>query len=107
MNELPRSLFQRWWHSFEEDSEGVTVYRPDDYDFPLARGRGGLEFQADGMFIDRPVGPVDVPESVPGRWQLAENRRLTIAFPGRDEPDRELEIVRCDEHVLEIRSTSE
>ncbi|MEU9118925.1 hypothetical protein AB0C96_03525 [Streptomyces sp. NPDC048506] len=106
MNELPRTLFQRWWHSFEEDVEGVTVYRPDDYDFPLARGRAGLEFQADGTFIDYSMGPADAPESAPGRWRLAENRRLTISFPGSEEPDRELEIVRCDEHILEIRSTS-
>jgi hypothetical protein len=107
MNELPRSLFQRWWHSFEEDSEGVVVYRPDDYDFPLARGRGGLEFTADGTFIDHPVGPVDAPASVPGRWRLAENGRLAIDFPGSDEPGLELEIARCDAQVLEIRTTSE
>lgn len=103
MNELPPSLFQRWWHSFEEDHEDVAVYRPDDYDFPLARGRGGLEFAADGTFVDRPVGPVDAPESVPGRWRSTGDRRLTVTFPGRDEPDRVLEIVRCDEQVLELR----
>ncbi|GAP46199.1 hypothetical protein [Streptomyces azureus] len=106
MNELPRSLFQRWWHSFEEDTEGVTVYRPDDYDFPLARGRGGLAFLPDGTFIDYLVGPVDAPESVPGRWRLVEDRRLSISFPGSDHPDYELEILRCDEHALKIRSTS-
>ncbi|GAA2621675.1 hypothetical protein [Streptomyces tubercidicus] len=107
MNELPRALFQRWWHSFEEDHEAVTVYRPDDYDFPLARGRGGLEFQAGGTFIDYPVGPVDAPQSTLGRWRLAESGRLTVSFSGSGEPDRELEIVRCDEHILEIRSTPE
>lgn len=103
MNELPRSLFQRWWHSFEEDSEGVTVYRPDTYDFPLARGRGGLEFRTDGTFIDYLMGPVDAPEPVPGQWRLLEGRRLAVAFPRGDEPARELEILRCDEHVLELR----
>lgn len=107
MNELPRTLFQRWWHSFEEDREGITVYRPDDYDFPLARGRGGLEFQADGTFIDYPVGPADAPESTLGRWHFAENRRLVISFTGSAKPDRELAIVRCDERILQIRSTAE
>ncbi|MGW1088405.1 hypothetical protein ACWD4L_19285 [Streptomyces sp. NPDC002596] len=105
MSELPPSLFRHWVHSFEEDTEGMTVYRPADYPFPPARGRRGLEFGQDGTCIDHPVGRGDAPDTVPGHWQLVEGRRLAISFPGNGRPDRELEILRCNEDVLEIRST--
>ncbi|MBT2511348.1 hypothetical protein J7I98_37145 [Streptomyces sp. ISL-98] len=104
MSELPPSLFRNWVHSFEDDTEGVTVYRPADYPFPPARGRRGLEFAPDGTFIDHPVGRGDAPDAVPGQWRLAEDRRLAVSFPENDRPDRGLEILRCDEDVLEIRS---
>ncbi|WP_314245274.1 hypothetical protein [Streptomyces sp. DSM 40907] len=106
MSELPSCLFRDWVHSFEEDTEAVTVYRPADYPFPPARGRRGLEFAPDGVFIDHPIGRGDAPDAVPGRWQLAEGSRVVISFPGSDLPDRGLEIVRCGEDVLEIRSTT-
>lgn len=103
MDELPGGLFQRWMHSFEEDNEGVTVYRPADYPFPPARGRGGMEFASDGRFIDRPVGRGDAQDTVVGRWELAGGGRLTVTVPGSGRPERELEIVHCDERVLKLR----
>ncbi|MGA5412109.1 hypothetical protein ACPCSC_33255 [Streptomyces lavendulocolor] len=107
MNEIPRSLFQKWWHSFEEDTGGVTVYRPEGYGFPLARGRGGMEFLTDGAFVDYLVGPADAPESVRGRWRLVEDRRLALSFPEADLPDRELQVLSCDEQILTTRATPE
>nr|WP_271213949.1 zinc metalloprotease [Rhodococcus wratislaviensis] len=38
---VARSAAGRWGHSFEEDHDGVRVYRPAGFDFPRARGRGG------------------------------------------------------------------
>ncbi len=53
MTQLPNEIFQRWIHSFEEDKGEITVYRPEEYDFPLSRrGREGIEFRPDGVFID-------------------------------------------------------
>lgn len=105
MDELPASLSQRWMHSLEEDSEGVTVYRPSDHPFPPARGRGGMEFASDGAFIDRPVGRGDAQDTVVGRWELTGGRRLTVTLPESGRPERELEIVHCDEHVLKLRQS--
>lgn len=105
MGELPAGLFQRWMHSFEEDSEGVTVYRPSDYPFPPARGRGGMEFASDGTFIDRPVGRGDAQNTVVGRWEPVEGGRPTVAVSESGRPERELEIVHCDEHVLKLRQS--
>jgi hypothetical protein len=46
----------------------VTVYRRDDFAFPPARGRRGVEFRADGTFTDWLIGRGDAPEAHAGRW---------------------------------------
>ncbi|MFI5709058.1 hypothetical protein [Kribbella sp. NPDC051620] len=50
----------------------MTVYRRDDFAFPPARGRRGVEFHADGTFTELLIGRGDAPESGPaGRWSAA------------------------------------
>lgn len=66
-------LCQRWGHSFEEDREGVLVYRRADFDFPRARGRDGIEFRSDGSYIDWAVGPGDAAQAREGTWQLDDD----------------------------------
>jgi hypothetical protein len=102
MSEPPSGLFRSWVHSHEEDHEDVRVYRPDDHPFPPARGRRGMEFAPDGIFVDHPLGRGDAPDAVPGRWRLVSDRHIALTFGGA-RPDRELEILRCDEDVLHVR----
>ncbi|MFD5010938.1 hypothetical protein [Streptomyces chartreusis] len=102
MREPPAGLFRSWIHSYEEDHGDVRVYRPDDHPFPPARGRRGMEFAADGAFVDHPLGRGDAPDAVPGHWRLAADGHVVLTFEGA-RPERELEIVRCDEAVLEVR----
>ncbi|GHG53722.1 hypothetical protein [Streptomyces griseocarneus] len=106
MSELPSELFRQWVHSYEEDTGGVTVYRPTGHPLPPARGRRGMEILPDGTFVDRPIGSRDVPGSVPGRWTARDERTLVVAFPGTDRPGRVLEIVHCDADVLKARVTA-
>ncbi len=47
----------------------MTVYRRDDFAFPPARGRRGVEFGADGTFVDCDR-PGRRPEALPGVGQL-------------------------------------
>jgi hypothetical protein len=59
----------RWTHSFEEDHDGVSVYRREDFAFPPARGRRGVEFGSDGTFVEWMIGRGDAPEAgAAGRW---------------------------------------
>jgi hypothetical protein len=87
----------RWTHSFEEDHDGISVYRPDDFAFPPARGRRGVEFRPDGTLVEWAIGRGDAPEARPGgRWDAAG--RITGATQGRivkAEPGR-LEIIWSD-----------
>ncbi|MFI6038959.1 hypothetical protein ACIBBD_33460 [Streptomyces sp. NPDC051315] len=103
MRELPAALFRAWLHSYEEDHDDVTVFRPEDHPFPPARGRRGMEFAPDGSFADHPVGRGDAPDTVRGRWRAVGDRRVAVSFEGA-RAGRVLEIVRCDEDVLEVRT---
>ncbi len=103
MSELPDSIFKRWVHSFEEDAGDVAVYRPRDYDFPLARGRRGLEFKKDGGFIEYRIGPTDAPLGVPGRWRSEGPNQVRIIFTDHRKSPYVLEIVYCDGELLKVR----
>ncbi|WP_329332347.1 hypothetical protein OG866_05805 [Streptomyces sp. NBC_00663] len=89
MSGPPPELIGTWVHSYEEDSPGVTVYRPAGYPFPPARGRRGLEFAADGTFRERPLGRGDAAGC------LLEERRLR---------ESQLEILYVDEQILKVRT---
>jgi len=103
MNELPQAIFQRWGHSFEEDTEGTKVYRPFEYAFPPARGRAGIEFRSDGEFIDWTIGPTDAPQRILGHWQMEGHKRVRIYFEDNIRASRVMEIIHCDENILKVR----
>ncbi|MFF0817919.1 hypothetical protein ACFYVR_22550 [Rhodococcus sp. NPDC003318] len=92
----------RWRHSFEEDHDDVRVYRPAGFDFPRARGRGGIEFRPDGTFVDWAVGPADANEPREGTWATgAERESLEVTTAAGER--RVVRIVRLDPDRLELR----
>jgi hypothetical protein len=74
------TLIGRWRHSHEEDSDDQLVFRRDDYDFPLSRGRRSLELRDDGSLVDTAVGAADVPQAGAGTWSL-EDGNLVVRGP--------------------------
>jgi hypothetical protein len=60
----------------------VAVYRRDDFAFPPARGRRGVEFGPDGSFVDWAIGRGDAPEPRRGRWQSSGVITRAGAMPG-------------------------
>jgi hypothetical protein len=99
----PAQLFKHWQHSFEEDHGDVQVFRPAEYPFPPARGRAGLEFRPDGTSIRYAIGRGDAPSAQPGRWQMTGQNRLQLQSQGGSGGGGNLEIVRVDDSVLEVR----
>ncbi len=96
----PEDLAKRWSHSFEEDHDGVRVYRPGDYPFPPARGRDGLDLRADGTYDDIGVGRGDAGSARPGTWR-ADGDTLRLA-PGTG-GERSVDIVHVAPDRLELR----
>jgi hypothetical protein len=103
MSELPNEIFRKWMHSFEEDKEGIMVYRPTEYDFPRARGRDGIEFRSDGVFILWGIGPTDAPRGINGHWRVESPGRVLVSFEGNVQPPRILEILQIDAEILKVR----
>lgn len=91
----------RWLHSFEEDHDGIRVYRPDTYPFPRARGRGGIEFSPEGKFVDWGPGRADAPEPTDGVWVSgAQPERFEVSVGERH---RVIDIVTATPDKLELR----
>jgi hypothetical protein len=79
---VPEDVVGRWLHSREEDTASADVYRREDHPFPPARRpRRGLEFRADGTFVELRPGPDDRPREVAGRWEDAGAGVFRAALP--------------------------
>ncbi|MEV0388887.1 hypothetical protein [Nonomuraea sp. NPDC050643] len=97
MNRTPPDIIGSWLHSFEEDTGTTAVYRPHDHPFPPARRvRRGLEFRADGTFVELRPGPDDRPRPVTGRWRFLEDGRVQVTFPDGGAEPFELTVSRTD-----------
>lgn len=99
---LPDCLFRSWGHSFEEDGDGITVFRPAGFSFPLSRGRDWIEFHTDGTVVFYGAAPDDRSRTVTGRWVVAKEGSLEISKGETGTPQR-LEIIECTRPVLKVR----
>jgi hypothetical protein len=95
------ALQGRWVRSHEEDSEEEMVFRPATHPFPPSRGRTSFELCADGSYVERSPGPVDVPVSERGRWSLEDERLLLYAEGER--PGHAWEITAAESDRLVVR----
>jgi hypothetical protein len=99
-----QDLSRKWVHSFEEDTDEATVYRPENFNFPLARGRVSMELKDDGALTGFQIGRNDVPATERGNWQL-EGERLLIKYP--DQEDGQSFLIKeasCEKLVLKTGS---
>lgn len=96
-------LFQHWTHSYEDDREGVVVYRPADYDFPPSRGREGFELKEDGTCIRYAIGPADGRQTMEGTWELKGKNELIVEIPGSSPSSFTLTILSATPETLTVR----
>lgn len=68
---VKRDLLGARMHSHEEDANGLTIFRPSTFAFPLSRGRKAFSLRANGTYIGTIPGPTDRPAPTSGRWALA------------------------------------
>src|SRR3712207_1772013 len=79
MSGISPELFQRWYRSFEEDTEDLAVYRPADYPFPPSRApRPSIEFGPGGAFVEYGSGPADQAVPSEGSWTAAEGDAVGV-----------------------------
>ena len=103
MSELPKEIFRNWVHSFEEDTDDITVYRTSTYAFPPARGRAAIGFQPDGAFTDWAIAPADGNQPISGHWRIEASGHVHISFEDQHRVPWVLEIVYVDTEILKVR----
>lgn len=82
-SKTPEELFGVWFNSFEEEKTNAgNIYRPQSFDFPLSRGRSGIEFLQNGLFYELFPGPSDAMVKIEGNWiYTSKTKSIEITFP--------------------------
>ncbi len=82
---LAQNLTDRvWLRSPEEEQGPVRVYRGEEFAFPPARGREGMQFRANGTFELISIGRGDKPGKDQGQWRTLPDdpTRITVSIDG-------------------------
>ncbi|MFM9883025.1 MAG: hypothetical protein ACKVQT_08360 [Burkholderiales bacterium] len=90
-----RDLLGDWMHSHEEDTNGMTVFRPSTFAFPLSRGRKSFSLRADGTYKGTMPGPTDRPAPTSGRWALAGSTLTLTGGKGAGATAVEYTVIEC------------
>ena len=103
------AIFDKVWlrSSEEEKSDGVEVYRPENYSFPMTRGpRQGCKFAKTGEFT-MIIAPADAPMELKGSWKSEGKQKISINLEKNDFIEKNqfsYEIVEAKTEVLKIKS---
>lgn len=103
MRDLEACILRHWIHSHEEDTPGLRVYRPADYNFPRSRGRVGFEFREGGQLVYYGIARADGSEVSPGRWTIEGPNRIAIEVENERIQPFILEVLSCDAETLKVK----
>jgi hypothetical protein len=103
LTQADAAIFQKWQHSYEEDTKDLKIYRPSSFDFPRGWGRTGMRIEKNGEFILYDIAPNDAIVQVPGRWSQTQDGKLEISFPSGEKEDYTIEIQEINTEILKIR----
>jgi hypothetical protein len=102
MSGIPRILLKHWYHSYEEDTEDIKIYRPAGYGFPPSRGRSSFEIKENGEFIRYGSGPTDMATSFKTKLKVKkDNNILRLIIEDLELPS--LEIIEYNDNILKIK----
>jgi hypothetical protein len=99
---IPDNLFQRWVHSYEEDTEETQVFRPLSYEFPPSRGREGFDIRKDGSFTLLGPGRSDRGTAIAGHWVRSRDGIIVVTFE-ESYLNRKIRIIEVKPQILRIK----
>lgn len=97
------AIYQKWLHSYEEDTDTLKIYRPSTFDFPLGWGRDGMTIRKDGGFVLHDIAPNDAMVDITGHWKPITDARLEVSFPSSDKETFILQIEELNSKILKIK----
>lgn len=105
-NILDQLYGKAWYHSREEDKDGVLTYRDDSYKFPPSRGgRTGFKLEKGGKMWEYGTGPADRPTTTEGTWEVTEGKdgiQVKLTKNGTEMSYR-LEFVSFEDNILQLK----
>ncbi len=99
-----RRSFQKWIHSYEEDTKDLKVYRPSSFDYPLGWGRAGMKFKEDGCITLYEIAPNDKQIQIQGIWKQVSKELFEITFPSGEKETFIIEIKKLKPEILIINT---
>jgi hypothetical protein len=91
-----------WLRSHEEDHDGLMVYRPESYTFPMSRGpRSGIRLLSDGTFVSYGIGAGDRGSQKSGNWKFLTPRLFELQY-ANGQPVTKFRIVSCAKDKLSL-----
>ncbi|GAB4129657.1 MAG: hypothetical protein OHK0045_04960 [Raineya sp.] len=102
-------IFDKVWlrSSEEEKTDGIEVYRTNNYNFPSTRGpRQGYKFSKSGEFT-MIIAPADAPMELKGSWKSEGKKKISINLEKNDFVQKSqfiYEVVEAKTDVLKIKS---
>ena len=105
-NVLDQLCGNTWYHSREEDKDGVLTYRDGSYKFPPARGgRHGFKLAKGGKMWEYSTGPADRPMTTEGTWEMTESKDGVQVKLTKFEKEMSyiLEFISLEDNVLKLK----
>ncbi|GAB3828245.1 hypothetical protein GCM10028895_41490 [Pontibacter rugosus] len=98
-----------WLHSFEEDEDGIWVYRPNSFDFPPSRGRTGFSLEPGGVIKRYEIAPTDGLQEEEGSWEQLEKDLVLVRMAEGSNPPLEyrIKIISSSDDLLKVKRIEE
>lgn len=98
-------LIGTWYHSVEEQTDDVMVFRPEGYELPRVRGREKMIFTRDHEYIYFQIAPTDGYLELKGDYKLDEkNNELVVTYQKYDKTiKRKYRIIELGQDVLKMK----
>ncbi|MNC24717.1 hypothetical protein D3C76_117700 [compost metagenome] len=103
MEQPPKEVFGTWKHAYEEDANGIAVYRPAGNSFASSERREELEIRQDGTFSRIVLGRSDAPDILKGEWQQKNDKLIHVSYEDAGLAPQQLEITESKQDILKLR----
>ncbi|KWX84808.1 hypothetical protein AMQ83_28550, partial [Paenibacillus riograndensis] len=81
MEQPPLEVFGTWQHAYEEDANGIAVYRPAGNLFASFQDREEIEIRQDGTFSIVVPRRSEAPAIMNGEWEQRKAQLMPVSYP--------------------------
>ncbi|UGU15414.1 hypothetical protein LS482_17240 [Sinomicrobium kalidii] len=95
-----------WYHAVEEQTDdSISIFRPEGYELPRARGREKMMFNPDNSYIYYQIAPADGYLELKGDFKLdKENNELDISYiKDQKKHKKKYKIVQLNTDILRLK----